>query len=205
VQVSSDGVPYAVFNYAALVPWVYFSSSLSGATSSLVSSSNMLTKVYFPRLVIPLAPVLGKLVDFGIALVLLFIMMLFFGILPTGGIILLPVLVFIMVMAASGIGMWLTALAVQYRDINYAMGFVVQLMMYATPVVYSINEVPEQFQLFYALNPMVGVIEGFRSVLLDTNPIAWDLLTISFLTATLFFVTGALYFRRMERIFADVV
>jgi len=204
-KVSSDGVPYAIFSYTALVPWTYFSSALTGATSSLIGSSSMITKVYFPRLVIPLAPVLGKLVDFGIASIILFGLMFWFKIPPTWGVVALPLLVLIMMMAASGAGMWLTALAVQYRDVNYAMGFVVQLLMYAAPVVYPTSNVPEPFRLWYALNPMVGVVEGFRSALLGTIPMPWDWIGIGAVTSVLTLISGALYFRRMERVFADVV
>lgn len=202
---SSDGAPYAIFSYAALVPWTYFANALTGATSSLVSSSSMLKKVYFPRLIIPLAPVLGKLVDFGIALAILFGMMLVYGYVPTWDVLALPLLILLMMTTAAGVGMWLTALAVQYRDVNYAMGFVVQLLMYAAPVVYPASNVPEAYRLWYALNPMVGVIEGFRSALLGTNPMPWGMIGVGAAAAAAALVTGALYFRRMERVFADVV
>lgn len=203
-KVSSDGVPYAIFSYTALVPWSYFSSSLTGSSSSLISASGMISKVYFPRLAIPLAPVLGKLIDFGIALLILFGMMLYFGYLPNIWAFSLPILVLLMILTASGMGMWLTALAIQYRDINYAMSFFVQLLIYAAPVVYPASSVPERFRLLYGLFPMTGVIEGFRSALLSTNPMPWDLLAVGSGTAIILFVSGALYFRRMERIFADV-
>lgn len=204
-KVSSDGVPYAIFSYTALVPWMYFSSALTSATASLISSSSMIGKVYFPRLVIPLAPVLGKLVDFGIAMVILFGLMAWFRFAPTWYALALPLLVLLMMMSAAGMGMWLTALAVQYRDVNYAMSFLVQLLMYAAPVVYPASNVPEGWRIWYALNPMVGVIEGFRSAFLGTNPMPWDWIGIGVLTALVTFISGALYFRQMERIFADVV
>lgn len=204
-QVSSDGIPYSIFNYAGLVPWTYFSGSLTAATGSLVSSKAMITKVYFPRLVIPVAPVLGKLVDFGIAMLILFGMMLWFRIWPTIGVLALPLLVLLMMLTAAGAGMWLTALSVQYRDINYAMSFSMTLLMYAAPVVYPASLIPEQFRLLYALNPMVGVIEGFRSALLGTNPMPWDFIAIGSVTAILIAISGIAYFRRMEKIFADVV
>ena len=204
-QISSDGVPYAIFSYTALVPWTYFSSALSAATSSLINASGMISKVYFPRLVIPLAPVLGKLVDFAIAMLILFALMLWFGFFPTIWTLTLPLLILLMMLTAAGLGMWLTALAVQYRDINYAMGFVIQLLMYAAPVVYPASNVPAQYRLLYGLNPMVGVIEGFRSALLGTNPMPWDFLLVGTLTALVIAISGALYFRRMERVFADVV
>ena len=204
-KISSDGVPYAIFSYTALVPWTYFSSSLTGSIASLISASGMINKVYFPRLVIPLAPVLGKLVDFGIALLILFAMMLYFGFLPTLWALTIPLLVLLMMLTVAGMGMWLTAMAIQYRDINYAMGFGVQLLMYAAPVVYPASSVPQEFRLLYGLFPMAGVIEGFRSALLETNSMPWDLLAVGSAVALVVFITGALYFRRMERIFADVV
>jgi len=204
-KVSSDGVPYAIFSYTALVPWTYFSSALTDSSGSLVSASGMISKVYFPRLVIPLAPVLGKLVDFAVALVILFGLMAWFGFAPTAWGLLLPALILLMMLTASGMGMWLTALAIQYRDVKYAMSFVVQLLMYAAPVVYPASSVPEQFRLLFGLFPMAGVIEGFRSALLGTNPMPWDLIGVGAFSALAIFVTGALYFRRMERFFADVV
>lgn len=204
-KVSSDGVPYAIFSYTALVPWAYFSSSLTTSTGSLVASKNLITKVYFPRLIIPFAPVLGKLIDFAIAMLILFGMMLWFHIFPTLGIFALPLLILLMMLTAAGLGMWLTALSVQYRDINYAMSFFVQLLMYAAPVVYPASSVPERFRLLYALNPMVGVIEGFRSALLGTNPMPWDLIGIGTIAAIFLFMSGIFYFHHMERIFADIV
>jgi lipopolysaccharide transport system permease protein len=204
-RVNSDGVPYAIFSFSALVPWTYFSSALTAASSSLVGASGMLSKVYFPRLIIPMAPVLGKLVDFVIAMLLLFGLMIWFHILPTIWVLTLPVLVFLMMLTASGLGMWLTALAIQYRDVNYGLHFGVQLLMYAAPVVYPASLIPGRYRLLYGLNPMAGVIEGFRSALLGTNPMPWDLLGMGTVTAMIVFITGALYFRRMERIFADVV
>lgn len=204
-KISSDGMPYAIFSYTALVPWIYFSSSLTAATGSLVASKNLITKVYFPRVIVPIAPVLSKLVDFTIAMLILVFMMYWFRITPTVWTLVLPLLILLMMLTAAGLGMWLTALSVQYRDINYAMGFVVQLLIYAAPVVYPTNSVPLQFRSIYSLNPMVGVIEGFRSALLNTNPMPWDYITIGAISAILILISGILYFQRMERIFADVV
>lgn len=204
-KVSSDGVPYAIFSYSALVPWVYFSASLTDATNSLVASSNMLTKVYFPRLIIPLSPVLSNLVDFGTALLILFGLMAWYGIAPTIWAVTLPFLVLLLMLTAIGLGTWLTALAIQYRDIKYGMAFGVRLLMYAAPVVYPASLIPERYRLYYALNPMVGVIEGFRSALLGTRPMPWDLIGIGSITALIIAIGGCLYFRHMERVFADVV
>ena len=165
----------------------------------------MITKVYFPRLVVPMAPVLSKLVDFAIAFVILIALMLWFQMVPNLGVLLLPLLIVLMMLTALGVGMWLTALSVQYRDINYATGFFVQLMMYASPVVYPASSVPDQFRLLYGLNPMAGVIEGFRSALLSTHSMPWDLIGIGSIVAIILVFSGLWYFRRMEIIFADVV
>ncbi len=204
-KIDSDGVPYAIFSYTALVPWTYFSGALTASGTSLVNSANVLTKVYFPRLVVPIVPVLAKLVDFGIAFVILMGLMLWFQITPTVGVLMLPLLILLMMVAAAGIGMWLTALSVQYHDIKYGLNFGVQLLMYAAPVVYPASSVPAQFRLLYGLNPMAGVIEGFRSALLGTVPMPWDFLAVGSLSALILFLTGLVYFRYMERIFADVV
>lgn len=204
-KINSEGVPYAIFNFAALVPWTYFSNSLTGSTNSLVAAQNMLSKVYFPRLVIPMAPALAKLVDFFIALAIMAVMMAWLGFAPTPWALALPLLVVLMVLTAAGAGMWLTALAVQYRDVKHAISFVVQLLMYVSPVVYPASMIPEKFRMLYALNPMVGVIEGFRASLLGTTPMPWHLIAVGALMAFVVFVSGVLYFSRKERVFADVV
>ena len=203
-KVSSDGAPYAVFSFVALVPWTYFSNALTEGVNSLVSNTNMLTKIYFPRLVLPLSAVLAKLLDFSIGLLILIALMLWYGIIPTWGIVLLPFLIALMILTASGLGMWLTALAVQYRDIKHGLNFAVQLLMYAAPVVYPASLIPERWQLLYAVNPMVGVIEGFRAALLGTRPMPWGMLAVGSVSALLIAVSGALYFRSKERLFADV-
>lgn len=204
LDVDSEGAPYAIFSYTALVPWIYFSGALTDAVGSLVQNASLLTKVYFPRLVLPLSSVLSKLVDFAIALLLVVGLMAWFKITPTAWVLALPLLVLMMILAAAGLGMWLTALAIQYRDIKYAMTFVVQLMMFATPVVYPASYIPDRYRLLYGLNPMVGVIEGFRSALLGTNPMPWDLLAVGGITSMVLVIGGAFYFRRTETIFADV-
>jgi lipopolysaccharide transport system permease protein len=204
-KISSDGVPYAIFSFTALVPWNYFSSSLTGVTGSLIQNKNLLTKVYCPRLVIPISSVLGKLVDFAISLILLFGIMAWFGAVPTIWALMLPVLVLLMMLTSAGLGMWFAAASVQYRDVRYGISFLIRLLMYAAPVVYPASLVPERYRLIYGLYPMTGVIEGFRSALLRTNPMPWDLLAMGSITAVILFVTGALYFRRVERVFADVM
>ncbi len=204
VGVSSDGVPYAVFNLTGLVLWTYFSNAMTDGVNSLISNINMLTKIYFPRMLMPMSAVAARLVDFCIALCILALLMAWYRIVPTTGITLLPLFAGLMVFTAAGLAMWLTALAVQYRDVKHAMNFVVQLLMYAAPVVYPASIIPEKYQLLYALNPMVGVIEGFRAVMLSTRPIPWDFLAIGSLSAMVILLTGMLYFRRRERLFADV-
>lgn len=207
-HIPSDGVPYPIFSYAALVPWTYFSSAMTDSTNSLVSSARMLTKIYFPRLIIPLTPVLAKLVDFAIAFVILGLLMAWYGIAPTLNVLALPLLVLLMIITAAGVGMWLSALAVQYRDVRFAMQFVTQLLMYAAPVVWPVSLIEEKFgpatRLAYGSYPMAGVIEGFRAALLGTVPMPWDLIAIGTVSALLLALSGAFYFRRTERVFADV-
>ena len=203
-KIDSNGVPYAIFSFTALVPWTYFSAALSGSSGSLLSSSGMMTKVYFPRLIIPISPVISKLIDFFIALILLAGMMLYFGFSPSTDIIYLPMLILIMMFTASGLGMWFTALSIQYRDINYGLGFFIQLLMYAAPVVYPSSSVPGTYRTLYGLFPMAGVIEGFRAILLQTIKIPWDLITTGTIVSVLLFTTGSFYFRRMEKYFSDV-
>jgi lipopolysaccharide transport system permease protein len=209
--VPSDGVPYALFSFTALLPWTYFSTSMSSSTSSLVSSAGMLSKVYFPRLIIPSAPVLGNLVDLVIGLGLLMLLMMYYGAMPGLGLLFLPFLILLMVMTSLGVGLWLSALAVQFRDVNQAMQFLVQIGMYAAPVVWPISLITEKFPEhgalilnLYAIYPMVGVIEGFRSSILAATPMPWTLIGIGYISATLLLISGAFYFRRMERTFADV-
>jgi lipopolysaccharide transport system permease protein len=207
-RVSSDGIPYPLFSYAALVPWTYFATVMQTATMSLVSNSSMLTKVYFPRLVFPLTPVFSKLIDFLIALLFLPVFMVIYRVPPTPYVFFLPVLIVLMAATAAGIGMWLAALAVQYRDINHASQFLAQILMFAAPVVWPVSLLTSRFgegvRLLYGLYPMVGVIEGFRAALLGTVPMPWDLIGLGALSATVLLFTGAYYFRHMERRFADV-
>jgi lipopolysaccharide transport system permease protein len=205
IRVPSEGIPYPVFSLAGLVPWTYFSSALGGASNSLISSASLITKVYFPRLVIPSGPVLAALVDFGIALMVLLLVMLGFGRLPpvTSFLLIFPVLM--MMMTALGTGCWLSALNIQYRDIKHVTGFLVQIWMYASPIVYPLTVVPQGYRGLYAINPMASAIGGFRAALLGTpGPSALEYM-ISLVAATALLVSGVFYFRRTERIFADVI
>jgi lipopolysaccharide transport system permease protein len=203
-KIPSDGLPYPIFSYAAVVPWTYFSTSMTRSTSSLIGGAGMFTKVYFPRLIIPFTPIISGLVDFIIAFSLIFVLMAWYGIPPTINILFIPVLVILMMLTASGIGMWLSALAVQYRDVPYGVQFLSQLMMYAAPVAWPVSLIPEEYRFFYGFYPMAGVIEGFRSALLGHNPMPWTLIASGSITAILLFFFGAFFFRRKERIFADV-
>ncbi|WP_417749648.1 ABC transporter permease [Rosistilla oblonga] len=203
-KVDSDGVPYALFSFAALVPWTYFSNAVNDGVASLVSEANMLRKIYFPRLLLPLSAVAAKLLDFAIAMLVLVALMVAYRHPPGMGIVMLPLLVLLMSLSAAAISIWLTALAVQYRDVKHAMGFVIQIAMYASPVVYPTSLVPAEYRLLYALNPMVGVIEGFRSALLGTQSMPWDLIAVGTVSATLMFISGLAFFRSKEKIFADV-
>lgn len=211
--VSSEGAPYALFSLVALVPWTYFANALTEGTGSLVNNAQMLSKVYFPRLLLPLSAVVAKLLDFSIALVLLAGLMAWYGVVPGAGLLMFPVLVAMMTLTAAGLSIWLTCLAIQYRDVKYAINFIVQLLMYASPVVYPASLIPQSYELYgvvlnprllYAINPMVGVIAGFRSAFLGTTAMPWGLLAVSGSSALVIFVTGCVYFRSRERLFADV-
>jgi len=203
-KIPSDGVPYPIFSYTALIPWIYFSQALGKSAQSLITNVNMLTKIYFPRLIIPMTPVLAGLVDLVIAFSILILMMFWYGIVPTWNILFLPLLVILMIMTASGIGMWLSAMAIQYRDVKHAIQFILQLLMYAAPVVWPVSLIPDKYRLIYGLYPMAGVIEGFRSSLIGTNPMPWDLIIVGSISSLVIVLSGAFYFRRMERFFADV-
>lgn len=204
VGVSSEGVPYALFALVGLVPWTYFANAMSEATASLPRNAQLLSKVYFPRLVLPVAEVGARLVDFAVGLLMLAAVMVYFGAAPNAQILALPILILIMMLTALGLGLWLTALAIQFRDISYATDFFVRLLMYAAPVVYPASLVPERYQYLYALNPMVGVIEGFRAALLGTRAMPWDLIGIGAGVALLLVIGGTLFFANRAPVFADV-
>lgn len=203
-KVPSDGIPYPVFYYAALLPWTYFSSTMNKSAISLITNTSMLTKVYIPRLVLPLTPVLAGLVDFLISFCILGVLMIWYNSVPTLNIVFIPVLMLLMIIATSGIGIWLSALAVQYRDVRHAVQFLIQLLMFAAPVVWPVSLVPEKYRLFYGLYPMAGVIEGFRSALLGAKPMPWDLIFVGIISAVLIASCGIFYFQKVEKTFADL-
>ncbi len=209
LKVPSGDVPYPIFAYAALLPWNYFSTSLTRSATSLVGSSHLISKVYFPRLVIPISAVLAGLVDFGVAFIVLIGLMIYYGVVPTLAIVWLPAFLLLAVLTALGFGLWLGALNVRYRDINYVVPFLVQLWMYLTPVVYGTSLIPERFRFLLALNPMTGGVEGFRWALLgrqmaDASP-PGNLFIASVAITLVVLISGAIFFRRTERTFADVI
>ena len=204
-KVPSDGIPYPIFNYSAMVAWTYFASAVASSGNSLLQESALVSKVYFPRLIAPLAPVVAFLLDFAIAFIILIGMMLYYRIYPTVMAVLLPLLVLLMMLTASGVGMFLAALNAKYRDIRYTIPFLVQFWMFASPVVYPVSMIPAKYHLIYTINPMAGVIEGFRSALLGTVAFPTEMVLISSSVSIILFVIGALYFRRTERYFADVI
>jgi lipopolysaccharide transport system permease protein len=205
VGVASDGAPYPLFALVGMVVWTFFSNSLREGVESLTRYTNMLSKIYFPRLILPLSAVLGKLLDLAIGFLLLIPAMIWYGVVPRSeAIVVLPVLIVILVMAALGVTLWLSALAVQFRDVAHALVFALQAIMYVSPVVYSDSIVPGRFRLLYGLNPVAGVIAGSRAVLLGNGPMPWDLLLPGALSTAVLAVSGLYYFRSRERLFADV-
>ncbi len=205
VRVSSDGAPYAIFSYTALVPWGYFSSALAGAGNSLAASVNIINRVYFPRVILPLVPVIEYLLDFLISFCLLLVLMLLYRVTPTTGIVMIPFMILIMMLATSGLGMLLTALAVQYRDVAHAMGFAITISMYFSPVIYPLSLIPERVRIIYGLNPMVGVIEGFRSAAVLNRTPDLSLLGFSILGTLAVWIFAWPLFRFTSKYFADVL
>lgn len=204
-DIPSEGVPYPIFAYTALLPWTFFATGMAMSSQSLVQSSNLITKVYFPRLTIPIATVFSSIVDFALAFLVLVGMMLFYGIAPTMNVIWLPVFLLLAFVTALGVGLWLSALNVQYRDVRYVIPFLVQFWLFATPIAYPSSLLNGIWRTIYGINPMVGVVEGFRWALLGTDSTPGPMMTMSGIAALLLLVSGAFYFKRMEKTFADVV
>ncbi len=203
-RVSSDGVPYALFSFAGLVPWMYFSNGVIDGVNSLIANSQMLSKVYFPRLFLPLSAIAARFIDFTVASTIMAGLMVWYSAAPNWGLFALPWMLALMVTTTAGAALWLSTFAIQFRDVKHALGFVVQILMYATPVVYPASLIPERYQLLYAINPMVGATEGLRSALLGTQPMPWMFLIVGTLSCALFAGTGLLYFNSKQRSFADV-
>ncbi len=203
--IPSDGIPYPIFSYAALVPWTFFASGLAQSSNSLVSNANLIKKIYFPRLTIPIAKVLSGAVDFFLAFIVLLIMLVVTGITPTINVIWLPFLILLAFITSLGTGLWLTAMNVQFRDIRYTIPFLTQFWMFISPIAYPSSMLDEPWRTVYSLNPMAGVVEGFRWALLGTNTAPGKMIFISATVSVLLLISGAFYFRRLEKTFADVV
>ena len=201
----SEGIPYPIYTFCALLPWNYFAGSLTGSSNSLVGSANLVTKVYFPRLVLPLSKVFGGLIDFGIGFIILLGMMVWYGVTPTVGILFLPLFLLVAMLASLGVGLWLTAINVKYRDVVFVVPFLVQFWMYASPVAYSATIVPEKYQWIYGLNPMVGIIEGFRWAMLGTVSPNFGIMLVSLVGILVILISGLFYFKKMEKTFADII
>ncbi len=204
-QVPSDGLPYPIWNYAAMVPWQFFANSLGNSSNSLVSNANMIKKIYFPRLALPIAAVFAGIVDFALAFSVLIIMILFYGIVPTANVIWLPFLLLLALISSLGVGLWFSAMNVQFRDVRYTVPFITQLWLFATPIAYPSSLLAEPWRILYSINPMVGVVEGFRWAMLGTDTAPGSTIIVSSLTALILLISGIYYFRRMEKTFADVV
>ena len=203
-KIPTDGIPYFLFSSVAIIPWTYMSQAMTASSESLVAGQQLLGKVYFPRLIFPLIPVLSKLVDFGISILIIIGIMIYWRILQTWNMLYLPLMFIMMIFIPAGIGMWLSALAIRFRDVKYAMTFVVRMLIYSAPIVYSASSIPEAYRVIYSLNPIVGVIEGYRACILGM-PISWHYIWPGMITTFVLFVGGTVYFNRMERVFVDVI
>jgi len=203
-NIDTGDVPYVLFSTVAIIPWTYMSDAMTAASQSLVSGKQLLGKIYFPRVLFPMTPILAKLVDFGISLVILIAVMIYYQVVPTWNLLLLPVLILAMMLVPIGIGMWLAALAIRYRDVKFAMTFLIKLLIYSAPILYSASSIPADMRFWYSFNPIVGVIEGFRVCLLG-GVIEWQFILPGRAASVILFLSGALYFRRMERVFVDVI
>ncbi|HEB87792.1 MAG TPA: ABC transporter permease [Gammaproteobacteria bacterium] len=203
-KIPTDGIPYVLFSTVAIIPWTYMAESMSAASQSLVSGQNMLGKVYFPRVVYPITPVLAKLVDFSISLLLLVAVMVYYQVAPTWNLLYMPLLVLLMMAVPAGIGLWLSALAIRYRDVKFAMPFVIRMFIYSAPILYPASAIPDAYRFLYSLNPIVAVVEGYRACLLGM-PMPWEYIVPGTIVALVLLLFGAVYFRRMERVFVDVI
>lgn len=204
-KIPSDGIPYPIFSYSALLPWTYFSKTLTQAGNCLVANKNLITKIYFPRITIPASYALSGLVDFVLAAVILFLMMFYYDVRLTPGMLLFPGLVVLLLMLVLGVAMIFSSLNVKYRDIGHSLPFIVQLWLFLTPIIYPTSMLPERFRALMAFNPTVGIIEAFRAALLPTQAVDWHLLGLAAAITLAIFLGGLLYFTKTERKFADIV
>lgn len=203
-KVSSEGYPYVLFSTVAIIPWTYISQAMTQSSISLVSNQNMLGKIYFPRLIFPLSPVFSCLLDFLLSLIVLLCVAFYYRLQPTWNLLMVPFLILYMMLIPAGIGMWLSAMAIRFRDVKHAMPFLIRMLIYTAPIVYSASEIPDKYRIFYSFNPLVGVIEGFRWSILG-SPVEWTYIVPGIVVGMLLLLSGAMYFRRMERIFVDVI
>lgn len=204
-KVPSDGIPYPIFTYAALVPWTFFANGVMQASNTLVMNANMVKKIYFPRLALPIASVLAGILDFSLASIVLLVMMLYYRMLPTANVIWLPFFFLLALVTTLGVSLWFSAMNVQFRDVRYIVPFLIQIWLFVTPIAYPSSLLPEPWRTLYGINPMAGVVEGFRWALLGTETAPGPIIWVSSLVAILLLVTGLFYFRRLETSFADVV
>ena len=203
-KLSTEGIPYILFSSVAIIPWTYIADAMSTSSQSLISGQSMLGKIYFPRLIFPLTCVLAKLVNFGISLAIILSLLIYYHVTPTWNLLFFPLFLFLMVCLPAGLGILLSSLSIRFRDVRFAMQFVIRMLMYSAPIVYSASSVPEEYRIFYSLNPLVGIIEGFRACLLGT-PIQWLYIWPGAIVTIIVFIAGVLYFKRMEHVFVDVI
>jgi len=203
-KLSTDGIPYILFSSVAIIPWTYISMSMSQSSLSLLTGTSMLGKIYFPRLLFPITPILARLIDFGISMFIIVCIMLYYSVSPTWNLLFFPLFLLMMITIPLGVGLWLSSLAIRFRDVRQSMRFLIQMLMYSAPIVYSASSIPENYRMIYSLNPIVGIIEGYRACLLGT-PMPWLYIWPGMLTAAIILLSGAWYFKRMERIIVDVI
>ena len=203
-NLNTGDVPYVLFSTLAIIPWTYMSDGMMASSQSLLGGSNMLGKVYFPRIIFPLTPIIAKLVDFSISLILIVAVMLYYKVELTSNLLFLPLFLISMVCVPTAVGFWLASLSIRFRDVKFALPFVIRMLIYTAPILYTASEIPEAYRFWYSLNPIVGVIEGFRASLLGT-PIPWTYILPGMLITAFLLVTGAFYFRKMERVVVDVI
>lgn len=203
-KIPTDGIPYILFSSVAIIPWTYMSDSMVKSSASLVAGQNILGKIYFPRLLFPITPILAKLVDFCISLILLLAIIIYYQVPITWNLIYLPLLVILMILIPTAIGLWLSALAIRYRDVKFAMPFILRMLIYTAPILYSASSIPEGYRILYSFNPLVAVVEGFRSCLLGLD-MQFIYIVPGFITAILMAFSGLLYFKKMEKVFVDVI
>ena len=203
-NIPTNGIPYALFSSVAIIPWTYMSTAMTNSSLSLVSGSALLGKVYFPRVIFPLTPILSALVDFAISLLIIVAVFIYYQVTPTVNLIYLPIFLVFMMIVPIGVGLWMSSLAIRYRDVKFAMQFILRMLMYTAPVVYATSSIPNDYKFLYSLNPLVSIIEGFRVCLLG-GPLDWFFIIPGLISGLIILVTGALYFKHTEHIFVDVI